>query len=322
MQGFSSPTNNILVKSLTDIKNQLPDEQWELIKRSLIEFVSLKESEGLMKEVFVRSFIYKKHTGLKFIIKENLESELKNEIKNYYSSLSFDSLESLAESILELPLAFNYKLFVFIIYVCKPDLIKTFEPSKEFLEDYYRDCLKKKKSIIYQISQASSGNGSYFEITSFDELIELEFFAKNEELEVATLEYVMRMLNNESSEIKIEEKFGTEFLKRLRKKILIKPNYITFTTDLKKGIALPYFTQEGFQSEERTPNYSDLAKDKYSFSDLIPPEFPWRIENLNTGEDIEKEPVEEEEQQEETQEAESNDEISGILSDEPEIKVV
>lgn len=271
---------------LYDEQNHIPQEHWTYFTDTLKKLNEHELFIQFSKLIMCKLYALKLSTKITFASNENLENELKFELKNYISTLrSAETEEEFIEMLIDLPFEFTALLIRYNANILCPELKDKLSPNIKTAEEFVNYIDEMKNNLIVQINKLSRGEVNTLSIKDLKELFDVRVFYDDIDINAGVCEYVIRMLLSEKSSKTIRDEFGRGFLERLKEQTLLNTSYINFLERIAENQEQPFFKSNGLQNKEREVSFNDLVTKLFYPNSYIPRPEP--STDINTPEALE-----------------------------------
>jgi hypothetical protein len=249
---------------------QLPDELWNTLKENFKKIVKHPDFQKKSKKVNCKLYALKFFSKITLGVNEDIEEILKFETKKYYSQLATEDSEEFINNFFNLPFEYVSLVIIYLSnFLCKEDK-NNLAPKLETAQKYFNELKKQKNKLLITLNNISLGKEVNLPFGEIKELIEVRAFFDYNPLNVGALEYIVRLLNNETSRNKLIELYGVKTIDTLKQEALLTPCYIKHLEEIRDGLTTPYFTSSGMQNTNRDMTFDDYIN-KYFFPDQYIP---------------------------------------------------
>jgi hypothetical protein len=254
---------------------QIIKENWYYFCANLKQLATVPEYKAQIKKVAIKILVSKYFTRTKLTVEPGLEEIIKTQLKDYFIAFTSTKVEDFIKALFNLPFDLLTLIILYVIYELNPEIKMEVLPKKSEVKKYLELIIQAKTDFIKLINNISLGRSSKFTLSRAEELLDVKVFYEIDSLNVAVLEYMIRMLNNEKIHDKLYDLYGEQLIEELKEQILSYSNYNKFINDIKENKAQPFFTDEGYQFEEREETFDDMVRIR--FGEIEPPiDLPWR----------------------------------------------
>jgi hypothetical protein len=249
---------------ILDEKDALPDEFWqELIDTINDSYGELEDDwEKELKGVKFTILCYKYFTKQDLPNLDDVEKELKVEIKKYFSSLqNYTSLENFKDRFFNLP---SKILFNFVRYILNKslELNAKLKISKLEFKEKITKLKEDREKIINKISFVSNRNVSILDLKQIKELVDNGLFYEDNLLNRGVNEYLYKMLTHKDAAKNIIDTFNSTFLHDLTASVETSNSYLSHISSVKNEESGEYFSPPGIQIGRRFDNEIESVKSK------------------------------------------------------------
>ena len=243
--------NNKEINLLED--EGLPDEFWAellgLINSSYTEFES--EWEKDLRQLKLKILCNKYFTKRELLSLDSLETDIRKEVKKYYSSLeSYVSLKNFKERFFSLPYDLLTSFCRYIFYFSE-ELNKKIGIDKKELQTKIKELKEERKSVIQKIAFISNNNPSILDLTNIKELLEFGVFYEDNFLNRGLNEYLHKILSHNVSRENIKETFGNTFYRDMLELVEKNNAFISHLKSIKNDTGQDFFDKSGGQLGRR-----------------------------------------------------------------------
>lgn len=251
-------------EAILDDDEALPQENWEWLLNTINESFHENQEEWIkgLKNQKEKIICYKYFTEQDFLEIDNIEENLKKDIKKYFTALqNFADLDNFREKFFNLPFD-TLNNFTRLLLQKSPTLNKKIKISKKELKERVKKLKEDRNKIIDKISMVSRKYQSTFNIGELKDLCDNGLFYEDNLLNRAVNEYIVKLLNNKSSSEKIKDAFNTAFIVDLKYHSENCVAYAEHISLIKKEEDQEYFTPKGYQVGTRFDNAIEVTRNK------------------------------------------------------------
>lgn len=263
--------------------NMIPIEHWEFFINALSKLVQVEEFQSKCKEVNCKLYALKQFSKVKLSIAASAEETLKFELKKYFPSLYTENGQEFSDTFFNLPFEFVALVVRYLANIKFPKDKKSLTPLLKTAEAYFHELVKVKNRFLLNINDISQGKGETINIVELQALLDTRAFYEYNPLNVAALEFIMRILVNKKSKQKLEDEFGKVKVDLLKQQVLSQPSYIQFLNEIRDNQTQSYFTKEGLQNKNRENTFDELCM-QYFFPEKYVPDNSNKIEQSQESE--------------------------------------
>jgi uncharacterized membrane protein YgcG len=205
---------------------------------------------------------YKYFTKQNFIKLDEVERNLKTNIKKYFTALqNFSDMDDFREKFFNLPFELLANFCRFILNKSRELNSKLKIDKKELLERI-KQLKDDRNNVIQKISQVSHKYQSTLDLKQVKELYDNGVFFEDNFLNRGVNEYMVKLLNHKEAAQKIRDTYNTAFANDLKSQAENNPSYIAHIESIKKEEGKEYFTFKGMQVGTRFDNEIEVANSK------------------------------------------------------------
>lgn len=271
-------------------ENMIPIEHWNFFINALSKLIHVEDFQSQCKEVNCKLYALKQFSKVKLSIASSAEETLKFELKKYFPSLYTENGQEFSDAFFSLPFEFVALVVRYLANIKFPKEKKSLTPLLKTAEAYFHELVKMKNRFLLNINDISQGKGETINIVELQTLLDTRAFYEYNPLNVAALEFIMRILVNKVSKQKLEDEFGKVKVDLLRQQVLSQPSYIQFLNEIRDNQTQSYFTKQGLQNKNRDNTYDELCM-QYFFPEKYIPDNSNENEQTQ-GKEVEPKPVE------------------------------
>lgn len=250
--------------------DQTSTENWNFFIGALKKVSKLEQFQGPALVVNAKLYTLKKFTKLEFKLPKDIEGVLKFELKKYFHNLVTNDADEFIQEFYKLPFEFVSLVIRYITKTLDPKLTEVITPSEETAEAFYSFCLKTKQKCLKNINDVSLGITTNFDMADVRLMLDTKAFYSYNALNVGALEYIIRLLNDSTSQENLHEHFGESIVDYLRAQALQHPSYIQYLKKIKAQEIEPFFKSDGTQNDERPKSFDDFIKELFEPENVIP----------------------------------------------------
>jgi len=251
-------------------ENMIPIEHWNFFINALSKLIQVEEFQSSCKEVNCKLYALKQFSKVKLSIASSAEETLKFELKKYFPLLYTENGEEFSNTFFSLPFEFTALVVRYLANVKFPKEKKNLTPLLKTAEAYFHELIKVKNRFLLNINDVSQGRGETINIVELQALLDTRAFYEYNPLNVAALEFIMRILVNKGSKQKLEDEFGKPKVELLRQQVLSQPSYIQYLGEIRDNQTQTYFTKQGLQNKNRDNTFNELCMQYFFPEKYIP----------------------------------------------------
>jgi hypothetical protein len=272
---FTFSTSSILKnmgnqEEVLDEKDALPKENWDWLISMINEAFNdnPEEWQKLLKQQKLNILCYKYFTKEDLIDLDEVEKDLKLNIKKYFSALqNYSDLDNFREKFFNLPSEMVKNFCRFILNHSKK-LNNEIPIDKKELKDRIESLAKDRKEVIEKIALVSRKYQSVLDLTKIKELYENGLFFEDNFLNRGVNEYISKLCNSPAV-AKMKDTFNSVFVQDIQSQAENSASYLAHIRAIKTEEGQEFFTAKGFQVGVRFDNALETSKNTEKQQGLV-----------------------------------------------------
>lgn len=266
MKELFSMSTNKLMNNMGSVEanehNQIAKENWDFFIQNLTSAISEEQDLWFknIKEIKLKILTYKYFSKQDLIKVENIDNNLRMEIKPYFTALqNYIDFTDFRHKLLTLPTELLYNIVRYMFYI-SPDLNKSIKITNEELKDNVNRLLGLRMEIIKRISAVSKGYQNIIEFREIKELYDCGVAFEDNYLNRALAEFIVKMSNHHKAFEKLKDLYPGAILKDLKNQAETSSAYLSHINAIKSETGYEYFTTNGEQIGMKLENEIELVK--------------------------------------------------------------